>query len=187
MTARIALSGFKGSGKSTFSDHLVTKGYHELAFAEPLKQMVINLFGIDPKWVYNAEYKETVIPELGVSGRDLCQVIGTELFRDALMKHLPTLKLRGGSIWTHALLSELDRQSGDVVVSDCRFNNEYDVLHNNGFTVLKIERTTQSSNHPSEQGCPCDDVIINTGSIDDLYREGNLKIEKRSPITLSSS
>jgi len=179
----IALTGVKGSGKSTLSEYLVTLGYHELTFAEPLKQLIITQFGIDSKWVYDSALKEVVIPNLGVSGRDLCQVIGTECFRDTLSRALPKLTLRGASIWIHTLLSELDKfPDMDIIVSDCRFQDEYDALHQAGFTVFEVTRGLCATSHASEQGCPNDGIIENLGNREDLWRNGHFKIEKIRPL-----
>jgi hypothetical protein len=183
----LAFTGRKGAGKSTATAHCVENGYFELAFAEPLKQLVITLFGIDPKWVYDPEFKEVKIPGLEVSGRELCQAIGTECFRDALPRALPQLRLRGGSIWIHALLADLDRrrERGDsrFVVSDCRFEDEYCALRHAGFHTLEIARPELAENafstHASEQGCPRDGLIINDGSRELLWTrvQPYLKIE----------
>jgi hypothetical protein len=187
---RVALTGAKGSGKSTMSEHLVACGYTELAFAELLKKMIIAILGVDSKWVYDPEFKETVIPELGVSGRELCQVIGTECFRETLNRCLPQLRLRGGSIWIHALLSALDRVPAEqnVVVSDCRFPDEYRALRAAGFTTYEVVRQVEQNcfnKHASEQGCPHDDQLVNAGTREELWRQGRLKIEKTHPNSLS--
>lgn len=181
----IALSGCKGSGKSTLANHLKENGYTELTFAEPLKQLIITLFGIDPSWVYDPNKKETIIPDLGVSGRELCQVIGTELFRKGLNDYLPNLKLRGGNIWIHSMLSQLDKTNGNIVISDCRFPDEYQALHSAGFKCLEVIRPTNVvDTHSSEQGCPNDGEISNNGTVEDLYNEGCFKIENKNPNTV---
>lgn len=176
---RIAFTGRKGAGKSTLTEALVSRGYHEIAFAEPLKQLIVKLFGIEPKWVYDPDLKEQVIPKLGVSGRALCQVIGTELFRDALRRCLPDLRLRGECIWIHAAFEEMERYpERDIVVSDCRFPDEYTALQAAGFTTYNIVRTTDKTNeikedhHASEQGCPSDAEILNRGSRDEFLETG---------------
>lgn len=170
--SRISLSGDKGSGKSTAAEHLQKLGFEEYAFADPLKRLIIDIFQIDPIYVYDPLYKETVIEELGVSARQLMQIIGTELFRNALVKHLPQLKLRGPTVWIHNLLKRIEKSSGNIVVSDTRMSDEYYALANAGFTTYRIVRdvqTTETSNHESEHGCPCDDTILNNGTVADLH------------------
>lgn len=178
LAQRVALSGAKGSGKSTLAAHLVQqRAFHEFSFADPLKRLVIDVFQIDPKYCYDPDYKEVVIEELGVSARQLLQVIGSELFRDALKIHLPQLRLRGGgSVWIHSLLKrvEVSGASSRVVVSDCRFEDEYRALKQSGFTTFLIDRpslqTNAASAHQSEKGCPYDVKIVNASSIADLFQ-----------------
>lgn len=174
--SRIALSGVAGSGKSTLATHLCDNhSYKELYFADPLKRLVIDIFQIDTRYVYDPEWKEREIPELGVSARQLLQTIGTELFRVSLKEHLPNLKLEGGSVWIHSLVKRLQRLDPDqnVVVSDCRFDDEYEALKKQNFTVYRINRPdiVKVSNHKSEQGCPSDVTIQNDGTKNDLYRQ----------------
>lgn len=88
---RLAFTGLAGSGKSTCAKMLTC--YKEYSFAEPLKQAVLGIFGIDPKYAYTD--KNSIIDPLGVTGRQLLQIVGTELFREDLKKHLPQLKLTG--------------------------------------------------------------------------------------------
>lgn len=139
---RIAFSGEAGSGKSTATEYLLRAhtGFTELAFAGPLKETIQRLLDVEDKYLRDPAHKEEVIPHIGVSGRTLCQVIGTELFRVELMRQLPTLRLVGGTVWIHALLATLRRTPGPVVVSDCRFADEYAALKREGFTVVKIVR-----------------------------------------------
>jgi hypothetical protein len=178
---KIGLSGKKGSGKSTLSDHLCkTYDFTELSFAEPLKKLVLDIFQIDPKYVYDPDYKEVIIEELGVSGRELLQVIGTELFRVSLNTHLPQLKLIGGSVWIHSLVKRMEKVKSNIVVSDCRFDDEYTELKNQGFKVFKIVRDSKDSDnsgskltttqqHKSELGCKSDSIIYNLGTKQELY------------------
>jgi hypothetical protein len=172
-SANIALSGVKGSGKSTVSEFLVDMGYQEETFAGPIKRLVIDIFQIDEKYCYDPAWKEVVIDELGVSGRQLMQVIGTEIGRNALAKHLPNIKLRGGNLWIHSLMKRVERATRPVVVSDVRFEDESQIVKALGFTVWKISRPSleknSTSNHASEAGCSYDVEIVNDGTIGDLY------------------
>jgi hypothetical protein len=171
---RIALTGAKGAGKSTLAELLCkVRLFNRLSFAVPLKNAIQSLFGIDRKWLHDPDLKEIIIPELGVSARQLCQVIGTELFRNELHQHLPDLKLLGGrGIWIHAMLKNIQR-SGDypILIDDCRFEDEYQALKAEGFTVVKIVRPcleSESDKHASEQGCSSDFTITNDGMPQDL-------------------
>jgi len=182
---KIALTGCKGHGKSLLASLITSnnKEFREMTFSSPIKDIVSSLFGLDDFCLNDPYTKEEIVSELGVSPRQLLQVIGTELFRESLNKNLPSLKLRGGSIWIHLLSKKLDElEEIGIVVSDCRFPDEYNELKKRGFTVLKINRPERvmdvkvnntdclnTLKHSSESGCPFDFEILNDGTPDDLY------------------
>ena len=169
----VAFGGKKGSGKSTVSKYLVSTGNYEiLSFSTKLKELVSNLFDFDDE-CYNVNKKEVVIPNLGVSPRQLMQKIGTELFRDGLPKLLPDLKLcKEGSIWIN--LTKI--KSPKVVVDDVRFIDEKNFITKNGGICIEILRERQWYNpfkmeyftHQSERVPEMDIQVLNDGSIKDL-------------------
>lgn len=169
----LALTGAMYSGKSTVASHLAMKGYTELSFAEPLKELIIRLFKIDPKYVYDPKMKGVVIPKWGVSGRELAQVIGTELFRDGLPKNVPHLKLVAGGFWITLMHNRLQKTRGPCVISDCRFEDEHKYVKSQKGTVVKITRKgtepTGVASHASEKGIDGDITIENNGSINELF------------------
>lgn len=180
----IGLTGQKGAGKSTVANHLVKNHEHvELAFANPIKKLIINLFNIDKKYVNDPELKETIIPELNVSGRRLMQVIGTELFREKLSSALPELKLDGESVWIHSVVKNIkvwldEFPNCSIVVSDVRFDNEYEALKRLGFTIYKIERSTENKDaHLSERGCKYDVKVENKGTVEELLKKFTTEIQ----------
>lgn len=170
---RIALTGLPEAGKSTLASYLVDHhNFEELTFAHYLKQIIVQVFNVEDKYVYDPEFKKVIIPQLNVTGRELMQKIGTELFRHELHKQLPQLTLTGNSIWIHALVEDIKGYSVDtnIVVSDCRFQNEYDILKSLGFTVVKINRDIcKGSSHLSDSGCPYDLELDNNNTEEELY------------------
>lgn len=106
---KIALSGKMMSGKTIVADYLVSKyGFTEIAFADRLKELAIELFGMDP------EYKD----------REILQLLGMK------MRELDP------NVWIRYVMNELpDRQ--DVVVSDVRLKNEFDALQHAGFIMVR--------------------------------------------------
>jgi hypothetical protein len=195
----IAFGGKAGSGKSTSADYLVKHhNFIELSFAKPLKDLVQNTFQIDEKYLYDQNYKNSIIEELQVSGRQLLQIIGTELFRKDIHKYLPNLRLNGDSIWVHNMHKNIQKLLKDgktrIVISDKRFKNEYDNLKLMGFIVYDIERDEEKkendshkiNNHESEMRSPCDLIIQNEGTkeelflkLDNIIIENNLKEIKK--------
>ncbi len=174
----IALGGKINSGKSTVANYLVKKhGFIELSFAYPLKQCVKTLFNIEDKYLYDNKYKSVIIPELNTSGRKLLQVVGTELFRDCLIQHIPDINLKHNSLWIDILLKKVKRMKEEnpnvkIVISDKRFENEYTALKELGFIVYEIKRgeETQGS-HSSEKGSSYDEIINNNEGLTELYKE----------------
>ncbi len=180
---RIVIVGRKLVGKSTAAKYLRERyGMSELTLSESLKQMLVLVYDIDPKYLYDQDYKEEVIPELEVTGRELMQKVGTELFRIGLPAQLPNIKLVGGGTWTHSLYRKKIRHLGKVenaIISDCRFQDEVDMFRDLGFKIARIKRdrnteSTSFDSHSSEQDqdeIKCDIEVNNNGTLEDLYKQ----------------
>ncbi len=170
----IGLIGKKSSGKTTSSEFLCKKfDYVEYALADPLKQICIILGA--PRWsVYGSqEDKERIVPELGVSGRQMMQQIGTELFREQLSSVLPDLDLGySGRIWIR-LLEHKIKSTPNLVVPDIRFMDEAETIIRNGGILIRIKRDGLGDDkHSSEQELDLPNVIEieNNGTQQDLYQ-----------------
>lgn len=138
----IGISGFQSSGKDTIADYLVKEhGFVKLSFASALKDIVAIIFGwsrerleglkvedrqwreeIDPKWA-----KTLNIPVL--TPRYVLQYLGTEVFRN----HFHT------DIWTKIVENQLSFYE-NIVVSDCRFANEIEMIKQNGGKIIQVHR-----------------------------------------------
>ena len=57
----LALSGYKRSGKDTVADHLISKDFIRVSFADPLKDMVAEHFGIRREWLDSSLKKEIAL------------------------------------------------------------------------------------------------------------------------------
>ena len=202
----IGISGFQSSGKDTIADYLVKEhGFVKLSFASALKDIVAIIFGwsrerleglkvedrqwreeIDPKWA-----KLLNIPCL--TPRYVLQYLGTEVFRNHFHK----------DIWTKIVENQLSFYE-NVVVSDCRFANEIEMIKQNGGKIIQVHRDDHVLKHPSELPpkvdigakhlselplevsgakhpselewiqCHYDRVIKNNGTIEDLHIKVNL-------------
>ena len=202
----IGISGFQSSGKDTIADYLVKEhGFVKLSFASALKDIVAIIFGwsrerleglkvedrqwreeIDPKWA-----KLLNIPCL--TPRYVLQYLGTEVFRNHFHK----------DIWTKIVENQLSFYE-NVVVSDCRFANEIEMVKQNGGKIIQVHRDDHVLKHPSELPpkvdigakhpselplevsgakhpselewiqCHYDRVIKNNGTIEDLHIKVNL-------------
>lgn len=160
----IGIAGQAGSGKNTIGDYLVQHhGFLQMAFADPIKECVNNLFGWDEDQA-NGELKEEVDPYWGFSPRKAYQLFGTEFGR-ALSEN----------IWINILQRKRDAlRPLRTVVTDVRFQNEANYIRRNGVLLHVFRDNTKAvNNHVSETPInvtPWDSVISNNGTIDELYQ-----------------
>lgn len=66
----VALSGWKRSGKDTAAEVLIKNGYTRVAFADVLKDMVAEEYGIPRSHLDDPQYKESAILQLPVEPKD---------------------------------------------------------------------------------------------------------------------
>ena len=123
MLPDIALIGNKRTGKDTIADYLVEKhGYTKLSFAEPLRKLAAE-----------------VNPCLPGGGRFNAKtnLIGYEWAKDEVPGYrefledlgLGARKVLGDYVWVDALDRRLYETAGPVVITDVRFDNEGEYVH----------------------------------------------------------
>ena len=67
----LGVSGWKKSGKDTLADFLINKeGYERVAFADVLKEITAETYGLDKNIFYNQSVKEAPIKSLPVNPKD---------------------------------------------------------------------------------------------------------------------
>jgi len=186
----IAVSGRMGTGKSTVAIHLKNQGFVEISFAEALKRVVAVVFD----WPYEILLADTPerralrgkLPTRRFNGvdydaRHALQFIGTDLFREYFDPEVWVAIVR------MKVRSLLD-QGKDVIISDARFKNEMDLIKELGGKCLILARTENDlrydpKGHPSENEfltCLDDvEVLYNTSSIPDLYKNVDMWINKK--------
>lgn len=141
----IGICGYKGSGKDSMGQILTTSfGWDRMSFAEPIKELVHNTFGIDKAILSGnegeREFRELPLPDwFNYSPRQLLQIIGTG-FRDSLHP----------DIWVKILENKVKRHNNHVVVTDVRFPNEVEMINNNGFCVVVKRPGYNGDDHISE-------------------------------------
>lgn len=171
----IGLSGSAGSGKNYVADQIVAKygNVKQLAFADPLKQVVHHMFGIPLEDCYTEAGKNrktwvrwnNVKPYLDglheaaekghaarfylegatMTVRDLLQWVGTDLVRKNWCQ----------DHWIMLAEQRIRASVEDVVVvTDVRFENEANLVTAMGGTVLKVVGRAAPGvpQHVSEQG-----------------------------------
>ena len=141
----IGFSGCKNVGKDTLSDYLVEKyNFIKYSYATPLKDACKILFLLTEDQLYDQNKKEEIDERWGLSPRQMFQIVGTDFFREKINK----------DFWIqHFKYWYSINKDKNIVVVDCRFQNEIDLIKElNGITI-KIERNTNIiDNHISESG-----------------------------------
>lgn len=190
----IGILGLKGSGKDTIGNYLIENyNFKKLAYADSLKDAICCIFGWDREMMEGSTtesrlWREEIDPYWGVSPRQMMQKIGTDLFR----KHF------SDDVWIKSLKLKLQKIKTNVVITDCRFDNEINLIKELGGKVIMVERmfpnwkviTSSYRNgiitkaraetellktgiHESEWRCylydNIDFYVDNSGSIEELY------------------
>ena len=173
----IALTGKKGSGKSTVAEYIAAfHGFQQYAFADPMKEACKLIFGWTDEYV-NGSLKEHVDPVYGVSPRHALQSLGTEWGQHTLCEHDTFRETTWRMLWVRRFVDTVYDDS-DWVISDMRFPHELEGLHEAGCPVVSI-RVTRPGHCPQDMHSSetemdliaADHVLINTGTIDDLYAD----------------
>ena len=138
----IGILGRMNSGKGTVADELVeVYGFRQDSFAATLKDITSQIFGWDREMLSGSstesrEFREQVdewwSEKLGIPNftpRLALQLIGTDVFRNNFHEN----------IW---VLSAMRRyQDGEnVVISDCRFPNEVQIIRELGGRIIRVDR-----------------------------------------------
>lgn len=152
MTQIIAFAGRKQSGKTTCAE-FVTKIFLDSKlgnakiynFADPLKMMCINIFGLAYDQCYGTDDQKNELVDCywndkQLSAREVLQLVGTEIFRT--MQH---------NVWADATIRNINKDKYPLsLIADCRFPNEVEAIKNSGGIVIKLSRNLYNSNHASE-------------------------------------
>ena len=194
----ISVTGFIGSGKDTVADYLVANyNFKRESFASSLKDAIATIFTwdrelLEGKTEEGRNWRDTVDPwwsqRLGIPNltpRWVLQYWGTEVCRQGF----------NDDIWIASLENKLKRTNENIIISDCRFPNEFKMikkldghtlciqrddlpiwyedalLANEGITY-HVEKLKSLNIHPSETawiGLKFDDTIINNKTKRELY------------------
>ena len=179
-------------------DHFVEYAHHHMwpyvkmySFADNLKSMCVEFFGLTPDQVYGTDEQKNTethirwkdmpfIPESrwvvnagatrgdNMTAREFMQYFGTNVMRQMY-----------GPIWVdHTINSILSERSELAIVPDVRFPNEVKAIQDAGGKVIRLTRNTRKDNHASECGLDkenfdwnnFDCIIENDGSIEDTIK-----------------
>lgn len=186
---RLAFIGKMFSGKTTAADYLVkTYNFEHVSFGNGVKEVsaaMLNAFaaeeGIPQDWTLEKINQNKANPII----RHLLQFTGGEIGRQLIGDE---------NIWIDKVLSkigriEAQRPGANIVIDDCRYENEYDVLKAAGFRIIRIQRNEldriimaqakygdkwkEAGLHPSETSLDnhAADAIINARTVKELHRK----------------
>lgn len=159
----IAFTGLPRSGKDTAAEYLVrVDNYERRQFATPLKQAAAILLGytVDEMSGFGGFDREALLPEWGFSTRWFLQRFGTECIRDQIDQ----------DFWLKRMRFSL-APGGRYVITDLRFQNEVDLVHELGGQIIEVVRPgIEPSSHVSDAGVKADWQVWNGGTKDQLHR-----------------
>lgn len=181
----IGLTAFKGSGKDTFADFLVSHNkYIKISFAQFMKDASKILFN----WTddhFEHKNKEIIDKYWGISPRQFLQNLGTEFLRSLTQLNSTNLQIYDGSFITgnftfhikriNLYINQLYKQKTKyIVITDIRFQDEFDFIKQIGGIIVKINRNVLSnkySNHLSEKFIDNfkEDYIIDNNSSKEVF------------------
>lgn len=175
----VGLCGKARSGKDTVGNMLATKhGYKRFAFADRLKDVVRDINPYVP-----VEAPE--VPKRWVRLDDLVHDIGWErskenpVVRQYLQNAGTGMRGRvGKNVWVDPVLMQSEAEENSVI-TDCRFLNEAEAIHDKGGLLVRIIRPGGGlqgglGNHVSEtdlDGTTFDWTIVNDGSMRVLEKQ----------------
>jgi len=187
----IGLCGPIGAGKTTVADILVANhGFTEITFKQPIIDALLNIFpDLTPEHFSDRRLKETPLTWtmtspfgwMEKSPRDLAKSLGTEWGRDRVH---PDLWVKHAEDSYRKIVECENGYNKDVVFSDLRFDNEYDMIKRNGGVVIGVVRESIKVDanlleHKSEQYTfDVDFTINNSYSLEYLKALIAFQIEK---------
>lgn len=171
MSKLIGLEGKKGVGKDVVGRWFhVHRGALRVAFADPIREALAAMFGVPVELFSDPELKE--VPNallLGHTPRYLMQTLGTEWGRTYV----------GADMWLQLAKRKAEATLATgraVVITDVRFDNEAEMIHEMGGEVWRIVRDRQvyvsGDRHVSEAGVKSQLIsrtIDNNGNFDALF------------------
>ncbi|OKI71410.1 deoxynucleotide monophosphate kinase family protein [Streptomyces sp. MJM1172] len=170
----IAIIGRARSGKDSVGARLVQRyGYTRLAFADPLKDMALEINPVIP-----------TVTGVHVRLAPLVEAVGWEYAKDTypevrrILQHVgQSVRDRDPDYWIRALTrTAVELEGGPIVVTDVRYPNEAMALSRLGFRLVRVIRPALGDPSPDahESETALDDqpigvTIVNGSTLEELY------------------
>lgn len=188
----IGICGFKSSGKDTIAEYLIKEySFKKVSFASTLKDIISIMFGwsrdkLEGITKEDREWREKIDPWWSktlkmplLSPRYVMQYFGTDLFRNNFHE----------DIWVKIVENKVSKyleedMNANVVITDCRFNNEINMILQLGGKIIHVHRNSPievKCIHSSEIEwirCYKDYDIENVGTIKELEEKVKYILEK---------
>lgn len=152
------------------------KVYH---FADPLKDLAINLFGLDSKLVYGSNddknqktpFKWSDLPgvnssEENLTIREFLEYFGTSIIR----------KIKSDAWAEYTIRKILSDNSEIAIIPDVRFPNEVEAIKNAGGKVIRLTRDIFNSDFEAESALDAENY--NWSNFDLVIDNSNLDLEQ---------
>tara|TARA_B100000424_G_scaffold148423_1_gene113074 strand:- start:1312 stop:1962 length:651 start_codon:yes stop_codon:yes gene_type:complete len=131
----VGLCGYGEAGKDTAAKGLLDQGWQRVSFADPVRKMAMLINPIIPggNLIRLRELVEgfgwTDAKKMFPEVRRLLQVIGTEAVRGMF----------GDDVWVELALKTINATNKNVVITDCRFPNEFAMVREIGY-LIRVDR-----------------------------------------------
>ena len=180
----IAFAGRKQSGKTSGCEfvqnifsQIVKANSCIYNFADPLKKMCIEIFGLTEEQCYGSdEHKNQLVNCLWpdthrkMTAREVMQYVGTDIFRK--MQH---------NVWADATIRKIQDENLPLsLIADCRFPNEVEAIKDAGGLVIKLNRNLYNSDHESEKAL--DEDVYDQSVFDLVIDSQELSISEKNRI-----
>lgn len=169
----IALCGKAGSGKDAVGKYLCeAHGYTRLAFADPLREMGLE---VNPIIAHASGEPIHLAHIIGVSGWETAKYVFPEV-RRLLQQMGQTVRSIDPDFWVRTLMAKAAAAPGPIVVTDTRYRNEQLALVRDGFLCVRVTRpgaglSGAAGAHDSEtelDGTYADYALCNDGTLETL-------------------
>jgi len=173
----IGIAGKADVGKDTLGEFLKEHYFfYQYAFADPIKKAASIMFDIPLVDFYDKQKKEEINPYWGFSPRYIAQILGTDFGRNTFRR----------DIWLKRAEAEMQKVSSlqnGMVITDVRFPNEVDWIHERGGIIIKLaaDWSTKVLEHESEsyelELTENDFFYCNDSTKEELYDFGDYVME----------
>lgn len=182
----VGITGLIGSGKDSFSKEFIDAGYYKISFADTLKDAVSVIFGWDREMLSGSTpesriQRETVDEywssklKFDVTPRWVLQNLGTDVIRHYF----------NDNIWVYSAERKiLDHDK--VIITDCRFMNEIDMIRENKGTIIEVQRNLPDWYDEAVWYNKFCEEQYNSDSSESYYEDFDMYIESCMPRSLTN-